>query len=338
MIYIPIFLYIYNHSSCNNLCQRVKSNVLSHSKLFYHRKGDAKMEKRYEELKKAEKGAIRSIVAYIFLSLLKIIVGNLFHSVSMLADGFNNLTDVISSTAILIGLRTARRPADDDHPYGHWKAETISSMITSFIMLLVGFQLSYSSIKHLFTQEQNPVPDSRTALVGAFATIVMFCVYYANNKLAKEVRSSGLKAAAKDNLADALVSLGTSIAILGSIFKLYWLDSAMAIIVSLIILKNGFEIFRDSSFNLSDGFDTDELETYRQNILTIPDVLDVGELKARSYGTNIYVDVTIKVAGSLSVEEGHRITEEVEELLLGRYGINDIDVHVEPIERYQTDS
>lgn len=304
---------------------------------YFRKKGEIKLEKRYEQLKKAEKGAIRSIVAYVFLSLLKIIVGNLFHSVSLLADGFNNLTDVISSVAILIGLRTARRPADDNHPYGHWKAETIGSLVTSFIMLLVGFQLAYSSINHLFSREQLPVPDSKTALVGLFSTIVMFSVYQANLRLAKEVHSSGLRAAAKDNLADALVSLGTSIAIVGTIFKLYWLDSAMAIIVALIILKNGFEIFRDSSFKLSDGFETEELELYRQNILTIPDVMEVGELKARSYGTNIYVDVTIKVAGSLSVEEGHRITEEVEELLSTRYGIQDIDVHVEPIETIEAD-
>lgn len=289
------------------------------------------MEKRYEELKTAEKGAIRSIIAYIFLSILKITVGTLFLSASLRADGFNNLTDVVSSVAVLVGLRTARRPADDNHPYGHWKAETIASLITSFIMLLVGLQLAYTSIQMLFSQEHT-TPNSKTALVGLFAAIVMFAVYLSNNRLARKVNSTGLKAAAKDNLADALVSLGTSVAILGSVLHLYWLDNVMAIIVSFIILKNGFEIFRDSTFTLSDGFDIAELEAYRDDILSIPHVAEVSDIKARSYGTNIYVDVTIKVPGHLTVRQGHRITEEVEEMLLKRYGIRDIDVHVEPVQ------
>src|SRR5699024_4959191 len=98
-------------------------------------------EKRYAELKLGERGAIISIIAYIFLSGLKIYVGNYTNSAALKADGMNNATDIIASIAILIGLRYSRKPADANHPYGHWKAETVASMVASFIMMVVGIQV-----------------------------------------------------------------------------------------------------------------------------------------------------------------------------------------------------
>lgn len=101
---------------------------------------------RYEQLKKAELGALISIAAYILVSAMKLVVGNLANSEALRADGLNNFTDILASVAVLIGLRIAQKPADADHRYGHWKAENVASLVTSFIMLLVGMQVLYSSI------------------------------------------------------------------------------------------------------------------------------------------------------------------------------------------------
>ena len=95
-------------------------------------------QKRYEQLKLGERGALISIVGYILLAIAKIIMAKLYHSGALQADGFNNLSDVIASMAVFIGLRLARQPADDDHRYGHWKVETVASLITSFLMFLLG--------------------------------------------------------------------------------------------------------------------------------------------------------------------------------------------------------
>lgn len=96
---------------------------------------------RYKQLKQAELGAIISIVAYIVVSILKLTIGNLANSEALRADGLNNFTDILASVAVLIGLRISRKPADTEHRYGHWKAENIASLITSFIMLLVGLEV-----------------------------------------------------------------------------------------------------------------------------------------------------------------------------------------------------
>ncbi len=94
---------------------------------------------KYNDLKLGERGAIISIVAYILLSALKLFTGTITGSEALKADGLNNATDIIESIAVLIGLRLAQKPPDKDHPYGHWKAETVASMVASFIMIAVGY-------------------------------------------------------------------------------------------------------------------------------------------------------------------------------------------------------
>jgi cation diffusion facilitator family transporter len=298
---------------------------------FITRWEDAIMNERYKDLLMAEQGARLSMVVYIILSFAKLFIGNTFGSASLSADGLNNFTDVISSVAILIGLRIARRPADEDHPYGHWKAETIASLSTSFIMLVVGLQVLFSSASKL-TAGETAAPDVVTGVTAFFAGIIMMAVYVYNNRLANRINSSGLSAGAKDNLSDALTSFAAAIAIFGSIIGVYWLDGVMAVIVGIIIIKTAIDIFRESAFSLSDGFETHNLAEYREAILSIPDVEQVATIMARSYGANVYVDVTILLDASLTVLRSHEITEAVEEKLRADFNIFETDVHVEPLD------
>lgn len=288
------------------------------------------MTKEMNRVKSAELGAKVSIVVYILLALTKIAVGYFLHSSSLSADGFNNFTDVISSVTILIGLRTARKPADSNHPYGHWKAEPIASLVTSFIMLFVGFQVLYSSVARVISGELLQ-PDTVAAVVAVVSALILFFLHRYNLNLAEKVNSSGLRAVARDNLADSLTSLATAFAVIAAALGWIWLDSFMAIIVSLIILKTGFDIFKESTFSLSDGFKTKKLEIYKERILTIPHVKDVVSIKARMYGANTYVDVTILVDGNLTVQEGHDITESIEKALYEDCDVTYTDVHVEPV-------
>ncbi len=287
------------------------------------------MEKRYQELKAAEKGAVVSILAYIFISVLKLVIGNWASSAALKADGLNNFTDIIASVAVLIGLRLARRPADDDHRYGHWKVETVASMLTSFIMLMVGLEVLYSAIKDIVHHELS-TPDPIAAYVGILSALLMYLVYLYNKKLAKRVSSNALLAAAKDNRSDAWTSIGTAIAIFASSFNLNWIDSLAAIVVGILIIKTAIDIFQESAFSLSDGFSEEQLEEYKQAILTIDGVKDVRTMRGRSYGANIFLDVTVLMEPSLTVERSHEITETVEKMLEIDYQVFDTDVHVEP--------
>lgn len=311
---------------------RLRGRDYHWNKADYFIKGweDEIMNERYKNLLMAEQGARLGMVVYIILSFAKLFIGNTFGSASLSADGLNNFTDVISSVAILIGLRIARRPADEDHPYGHWKAETIASLSTSFIMLVVGLQVLFSSASKL-TAGDPAAPDMVTGVTALIAGFVMMGVYVYNNRLANRIQSSGLSASARNNLSDALTSFAAAIAIFGSIFGIYWLDGVMAVIVGIIIIKTAIAIFRESAFSLSDGFETHNLAEYREAILSIPDVEKVSTIMARSYGANVYVDITILLDADLTVLRSHEITEEVEEKLRADFNIFETDVHVEPL-------
>ncbi|MBJ8325601.1 cation diffusion facilitator family transporter [Streptococcus pacificus] len=282
-----------------------------------------------ENLKQAQKGPILSIIVYLLLSSAKLLIGFLIHSSSLIADGFNNISDIIGNATLLIGLKMARKPADSDHKFGHWKIEDLASLLTSFIMFIVGLQVLVQTIEEMIANTHTPI-DPLGALVGLFSALCIYGVYRYNQKLAKKLKSGALVAAAKDNLTDIATSLGTTVAIVASRMQYPVVDKIVAIIISLFIIKTAFEIFKSSAFSLSDGFDDKRLAEYKVAILKIPKILSVKSQRGRTYGSNVYLDLVLEMHPDLSVFESHAITEQVEALLKQKFGIYDIDIHVEP--------
>lgn len=287
------------------------------------------MENRYNDLKLAERGARVSIAAYIVLALLKLGIGYLAKSKALSADGLNNTTDIIASIAVLIGLKISRKPADEDHAYGHFRAETVASLISSLIMIAVGIDVLYNAA-HSVIFFKAEAPDLISAGVGIFCAGAIYMVYRYNNNIAIKINSSGLMAAAKDNLSDAWVSIGTAVGIVASQFGLPWIDPLAAIIVGLLIVKTGWDIFREASHNLTDGFNKEELDSITQSIKKVPGVKKIKEIRARVHGNSILIDIIVGVDADLSVSEGHSITEEIEENLRSKFNISEAIIHVEP--------
>ena len=196
---------------------------------------------RSHNLKLAERGVWVSIAAYIFLSLLQLGVAQITNSASLLANGFNNVTDILGNIAIVIGLRIARIPSDNDHTYGHWKVESIASLISSFIMFFIGFEVLRQTIVGFIegsSTEINPVG----AAVALFSAFVMIGVYLYSSRLAKKTQSKALEASSKDNLSDALTSLGTTVAIVAAALHWIWLDRIMALVICGFILKTAYDM------------------------------------------------------------------------------------------------
>ncbi|KXT87753.1 cation diffusion facilitator family transporter [Streptococcus oralis] len=287
------------------------------------------MKQPVSNLKLAERGAIISILAYLVLSAAKLATGHLLSSSSLVADGFNNVSDIIGNVALLIGIRMARQPADQDHRFGHWKIEDLASLITSIIMFYVGFDVLRDTIQKILSQEE-AVIDPLGAILGVISAAVMFLVYLYNTQLSKKSKSNALKAAAKDNLSDAVTSIGTSIAILASSLNYPIVDKLVAIVITFFILKTAYDIFMESSFSLSDGFDDSLLDQYQAAILEIPKISKVKSQRGRTYGSNIYLDITLEMNPDLSVYESHEIADQVESMLEERFGVFDTDIHIEP--------
>lgn len=284
----------------------------------------------YDNLQKGVKGAWISIFAYIFLATLKLIVGYFGNSEALLADGLNNSTDVVASIAVLIGLKIARKPPDTDHHYGHFRAETVASLIAAVIMIFVGLQVVWEGLQSL-TAPSDATPAMATAWVALFSAGVMYIVYRYNLQLALKIKSQALKAAAYDNRSDALVSIGAFIGIIGARIGPLWLDTIIAIIVGAIILKTAIEIFKESTHSLTDGFDEEILEEILQTIQNTPDVEQVKSIRGRMHGNEALIDTTIYVNPHLNVVESHKITEEVERRLLEQHDIRYVHIHIEPL-------
>lgn len=249
----------------------------------------------YQNIKEGERGAWLSIVTYLILSAFKLILGYLFLSSALRADGMNNLTDIVASVAVLIGLRISRKPPDSDHAYGHFRAETVAALIASFIMAMVGFQVLVDGVGLLFAgQEQAPEPW--LAGVAIICAVIMYGVYRYNRKLAQRTNSQALMAAAKDNLSDAMVSVGAAVGIIGSQLGMPWLDIVAALVVGVLICKTAWDILSDSMHRLTDGFDELELPGLRETIASIEGVENIKDIKARINGSQTLVDVIIEVS------------------------------------------
>lgn len=318
-----LFLWTYTDFICYDDVTTLITKVL----MFWS--GGAENLDIYEDIRKGERGAWVSIAAYILLSAFKLISGYIFASSALLADGFNNLTDIVASVAVLIGLRISQKPPDSDHTYGHFRAETIAALVASFIMAMVGIQVIITAVRTLI-EGKHAEPDILSAGVALICAVAMGGVYLYNRKLAKQINNQALMAAAKDNLSDALVSIGAAVGIVGAQFGIPWLDGAAAVAVGILICKTAWEIFRESTHSLTDGFDERELSDLRGTIARIPGVEGIKDLKARVHGNHVLVDVVIEVDPQLSVIEGHHISDLVEERMRKIKNVMHVHVHVEP--------
>lgn len=280
-------------------------------------------------LKLAEKGAWLSIIAYLILSVLKLVVAYIGDSDALRADGFNNVTDIIASLAVLIGLKIARKPPDSNHQYGHDRAETIASLFAAFIMIAVGFQVVVQTFSKIISQEASQ-PDMLTAWTALVSAGCMFLVYLYNLHLSKKTKSSALYAAAQDNRSDALVSIGAFTGIIGAQLGFFWLDPLAGLVVGIIICWTAWTIFKDATLTLTDGIDKEHIEEIVQCISEDKDVKKVSDVKGRMHGSGLLIDITILVDPKLTVEEGHLITDRIEHQLMKKFDIRHAHIHVEP--------
>ncbi|HCY6509885.1 TPA: cation transporter [Staphylococcus aureus] len=281
-----------------------------------------------ENLKLAQRGAYLSLIVYIILSIVKYVTGFVFNSAAVRADALNNMTDIIVSLAVIIGLKISIKPADRNHPYGHLKSENISSLLVSFVIMFVGIQVVIQNAPRL-VKEDDVVPNAITIIVSLISGLIMLIVFAVNQSLAKRTKSSSLNSAAKDNLSDSLVSIGTAIGLIFTQIGFPIVDIILATLLGLLIVYTGFGIFKEAIFMLSDGFNETELEAYRNDILEVDEVQKVKSIKGRYHGSSVFIDVTIVVDANLSLVEAHQICDNVEHHL-HKKGISSVYVHPEP--------
>ena len=289
-------------------------------------------QRRFARLKSAQHAAALNLVVYGGLTVAELWIAQLAHSRALAADGLNNLTGVASALILLWGLQVSQQRPDSEHRFGHWRFQTIATLFSGLIMLVVGLDVVLDGYHGLqaWYQGKVQVPGVLAVYVSLAAGVAMASVSLMNHIRAKQLDSSVLRTASKDSFSDAATSGGTLLAILGAKAGWLWLDGGAAIAVGLLILYAAWTILRDALFELTDGFDTKKIAAYRQTITQVPGVLGVQSIEARYAGDAVLLTIGIRVDPTMTVADSYELGERVERKLMDAYDILDADVKTYP--------
>ncbi len=279
----------------------------------------------------AKKVGITGIIGNIFLFVLKIVIGIISTSQSMIADAMNSAGDVFASFMTWLGNKISSVPNDEGHNYGHGKAEYIFSMLISLSMIIISLKLLYDSIISIILN--NHLTFSWLLVFICFITIIVKVVLYLYTKYLYNKNNNLLvKANMIDHRNDCIITLFTTVAILFTKVGIYWFDGIVGIGISIWILLVGINLFKESYNVLMDSAIDDES---KNKILSIikknKSIKRIGTLYSVPIGYKYIVVVTIFVDGELPTSKSHNIADDIEKLVRQKIDkIQEVIIHIEP--------
>lgn len=275
-------------------------------------------------------GAV-GIVTNFLLFLMKIIVGTVFHSVSVTADAVNNLTDSGSSVVTLIGFKMASKPADEKHPFGHARIEYLSGVIVSFIVIFLGLQLGMSSIEKILTPEENALtPVALVVLVISILAKLWQCLFY--RKVGRMIKSESVEATSKDSRNDVIA---TSVVLLGAVITMLTgvnLDGYMGAAVALFIVFSGVQLTISTADPLLGQAPEGELvQTITEKMLSYPGIIGMHDLAVHNYGVGrCFASAHCEVDAKNDILISHDLIDNIERDFSRDLGIHMV-IHLDPV-------
>ena len=284
-----------------------------------------------ERFKLTKKAGIFGIIGNIFLLIIKAIVGFIFKSQAMIADSFNSAGDIFASLMTFIGNRIASVPDDDDHNFGHGKAEYIFSMFIGISMVLVAAKLFYDSISTLIFGSELKF-SWLLILVCIITIIVKFFLYLYTKKASKKHNNILLESNMKDHRNDCIVTTFTLISVLVTLFGIYWFDGVVGIGISIWIGYTGISIFLESYNVLMDVSVDEKTKTLILDIIhSYKDIKKIESISSSPVGSQHIIFITICLDGNLTTFESHNLANSIEEDVSKLDNVYKTIVHVEPI-------
>ncbi len=279
------------------------------------------------------RSTLLGIALNLILALVKGIAGYAGNSYALIADAIESLSDVFSSMVVYVGLRIAMKPPDENHPYGHGKAEPMAATAVSIALFAAALLITVESIREIITPHHAPAPFTLWVLAGVVATKEILFRYVF--RVGQEVESMAVKTDAWHHRSDAITSalafVGISIALIGGP-GFEPADDWAALAAAGIIIFNAIRLLRPAIYELSDAAPAAEIEAQvRRVAATVSGVTSLDRCYVRKMGFDYYVDLHVMVDGDLSVREGHRIAHEVQDTVRQAYPrIAKVLVHIEP--------
>ena len=285
--------------------------------------------------KAVERVSTAGIVGNVLLAGFKFLAGILGHSSAMLSDAVHSASDIAGGLIVIIGVGLAEKQADKEHPYGHERLECIASILLAVILLVVGLSMGAGAAESIASGGyRNAVMPGRIALIAAgLSLVVKEAMFRYTMARAKTLGSGALQAEAWHHRSDALSSVGSLIGVAGARLGFLILDPVAGLIICLFILKSAYDIFREAVERMTDHSGGEELEQgIRACIGEYAGVLRIDLLQTREFGRKVYVDLEIGMDGSRTLEETHRVAEQIHDALEHSFPqIKHVMIHVNPV-------
>lgn len=276
-------------------------------------------------------GSIVGIICNLILSIIKITVGVISSSVSIMADGFNNLSDMASSLITMVGIKLANMPADKEHPFGHGRMEYLSALVVAFMVMLVGAQFIKSSVDRIL----NPTKVSFEIIPFILLLISLILKLWLsrfNKYVGEKINSSALKAASVDALGDVFTSSCVIISFLASKFTTIPIDGYVGVLVSLAILYAGYSLVKDTiSPLLGEAPDEELVKAIKQGVLSYDNIIGVHDLIIHNYGVGkCMASIHAEIPSNIDLVTIHEIIDTAEREISQKLNIY-LVIHMDPM-------
>ena len=285
-------------------------------------------------LQRSLRATFTGLAVNVFLSVTKLVAGVVGHSHALVADACESLTDIFSSIIVWRGVVVAAAPADEDHPYGHGKAEPLAAAVVSAILLFVAIWIAIEAL-HDFGQPR-PAPAVFTLLVLLGVVVIKELLFRFVSREAALAGNVAVRADAWHHRSDAITSVAAAIGISTALMggeKFAWADDAAALAAAGVIAWNGWRLLRSTLGDLMDTAPDREIKKEIQRLAeTIPGVAAVEKCFVRKMGYQLYVDMHVEVDPQMTVLRSHEIAHEVKDRIRDAMpAVTDVLVHIEPL-------
>jgi len=284
-----------------------------------------------------KRAAMVSICGNAIFSLMKITMGILSRSVGLLTDGFHSLVDVASSIMVWVGIKISAKPPDKTHPYGHYKAENIASLFVSLFIIGAGVETAWESIKKIISPEK--ILTTRITFIVPLISAIgsLFLAEY-KRRAGEKISSPSLIAEGVHSRVDSLASAAVFFGILFSSYDILIADPLIGFLISLAIIREGYNIGKDSIYTLMDTLlEQDVLNQIKLLAEKVPGVMKASEVRARSAGGHIFVDLGIELSPTLDITRADVIRKEVIKRIKRKISkVDHVFIAIKPVKREET--
>ena len=319
-------LVVEKHKQMNNFLE--KQRFVKNSDGFYELGNFSEERKLNKKMMFVSKFAI---VVNIVLALLKIISGNIFKSVSLISDGLNSLSDLITNILVIIGLKVGENPEDKEHPFGHGKIESVFSVIIGTFIMITAFDIIKENIMGLFQLKGKVITSPMPVIITVIVIIIkVFQLIFMKNNT-KDYRGALINSLLEDYKADIVISISVLAGILLSKINPVF-DVFVGISVAIYIMYSGYNLIKDNALILLDSQDEELLENVRKDLSEFDEIENAHDFRMTTSGKNIYLFIDVRMDKSLTIDEAHEITNKISKFIKHKYkNIKRVLIHAEPV-------